>query len=128
MDILGFSANLPIYITELNVPQTEGIHNHITDIDLISFYPINKTIQILEEVIRMPLGLTPFSHPHMKCQIEHRYWSSHSITKRNTPEGTKLTDIKLRKRIHGHGSSLSLKEIENLKRLGFGHIISSFYE
>jgi hypothetical protein len=124
---LRTNKGLRLYITELNVPDLqEGPGKHVTRIDMVSFYNMQITMGILEEIIRKPSGIQAFSRPHKKGNIENRYWVAHSLTNCNLPDKQEITDIKVRKRIHGTGYQLSEQQISELERLGFSHLLDAF--
>ncbi len=123
---LGIAKSYRLYVTELNVPQTRTSTEHMTRIELVSFHKILDTIRVLEEILRAPLNLTPFSRKERKGNEGNRYWSSHSLTRRNLPDRTEITDIKVRKRINGIGYSLPPKEVEYLQGTEFSHLLDAF--
>jgi hypothetical protein len=127
IDYLRANKNLRLYITELNIPNLkEGPGKHVTRIDMVSFYNMQVTMSLLEQVVRKPSGIQAFSRPHKKGNIENRYWVAHSLTLNQLQDKQEITDIKVRKRIHGTGYQFSKQQISELKRLGFSHLLDAF--
>ena len=115
-----------IYVVELDVPDTGNIAKHLVDMDLVSFLDIQRTQGFLEQRIQRPSGIAPFSHRHQKGNLDSRYWVMHSVTRKRDDYKEEITDIKLRKRVHGTGHQLSEGQIADFHRLGTGHIVDAF--
>ncbi len=127
IDHLKNAGDLRLYMTELNIPDfQEGPKKHVTRIDMVSFYNMQITMSILEQLVRKPSEIQPFSSPHKKGNIENRYWVTHSLTSNQLPHKQEITDIKVRKRIHGTGYQFSEQQISELQRLGFNHLLGAF--
>lgn len=112
LDFVSLTKGSRIYVVELNVPHVEeGPYKWVSDIDIVSYYPLPNTTNILNGLAAGVATITPFSEPKEKGNAHERYWSTHSLTEVRTPENLRITDIKARKRIHGTGYSISNPDV-----------------
>ena len=116
IDYLNNGGKGKIHLVELGVPRRrEGIGRHRVEIDVVSFYEIKNTMNLLEQFI-VPNNILPFHRRLKKGLPGSEYWSTRSVNCVQKENKVEETNVKVRSRVHGTGSSLTEEMIRNLRQ------------
>jgi len=115
VDYLNNGGKGRFHLVELGVPKKlGGIGEHRVEIDVVSFYDIKNTMNLLGQYVS-PNNILSFHRPIRKGPLGSEYWSTRSVNRVQKTNKVEETNVKVRKRIHGTGYSLTEEMVRNLK-------------